>query len=123
MALRKGFHTVTPYLTTKDVNGLVEFTKRAFGAIEMNRTEMGPGRVHTEIRIGDSMVMIGGGPEATPVTAMLLLYLDDVDTVYKRALSAGASTVLEPVDTPDGKRRGGVRDAFGNLWYFGKSRP
>lgn len=122
MALREGFHTVTPYLTTNNVEGLIKFTKRTFGAVETYRTEMGPGRVHVEIRIGDSMVMIGGGPDVTSVTAMLILYVHDVDAGYKRALDAGAVSVQEPVDTPDGERRGGVRDAFGNLWFFGKTK-
>ena len=119
MALREGFHTVTPYLTAKDVNGLVEFTKLAFGAVETFRAEMGPGHFHIEVRIGDSMVMIGGGPDVSPATGMIYLYVDDVNAAYKRALYAGATSIQEPGDTPDGERRGGVRDAFGNLWYFG----
>ena len=119
MALREGFHTVTPYITAKDVSGLVEFTKRAFGAVETHREEMGQDRFHVEVRIGDSMVMVGGGPDATPSTGMFLLYVDDVDATYKRALHTGATSVQEPNETPDGERRGGVRDAFGNLWYFG----
>jgi len=121
MAPREGFHTVTPYLTVKDVDGLVEFTKRAFGAVETHREEMGPGRFHVEVRIGDSMVMIGGGPDTNPVAGMLLLYVDDVDEVYSRAINSGASSVQEPADAPDGTRRGGVRDTFGNLWFFGNS--
>ena len=122
MALREGFHTVTPYLTSTNVNALVKFTEHAFGAIETHREEMGPGRFHVEIRIGDSMVMIGGSPDTTPVTGMLYLYVDNVDAAYKRALDAGATSVQEPRDTPDGERRGGVRDAFGNLWFFGQSK-
>jgi uncharacterized glyoxalase superfamily protein PhnB len=119
MALREGFHTVTPYLTAKDVNGLVEFTKLAFSAVETFRAEIGPGHFHIEVRIGDSMVMIGGGPDVSPATGMIYLYVDDVKAAYKRALYAGATSIQEPGDTPDGERRGGVRDAFGNLWYFG----
>jgi PhnB protein len=122
MALREGFHTVTPYLTTKNVDELVEFTKRAFGAVQLHRDAMGPGRFHVEIRIGDSMVMIGGSLDTTPVTGMLYLHVDNVDAAYKRALDAGASPVQEPKDTPDGHRRGGVRDEFGNLWFFGKPK-
>jgi PhnB protein len=121
MAPREGFHTVTPYLAAKDVSGLVEFTKRAFGAVETRREEMGPGRFHVEVRIGDSMMMIGGGPDATPSTGMFLLYVDDVDATYKRALHTGATSVQEPADTLDGARRGAVRDPFDNLWYFGNS--
>jgi PhnB protein len=119
MPMREGFHTVTPYLTAKDVNGLVDFTKRAFGAVETFRVEMGPGHFHIEVRIGDSMVMIGGGPDTKPATGMLYLYVEDVDAAFKRAIVSGATSVQQPNDAPDGVRRGGVSDAFGNLWYFG----
>ncbi len=114
--------TVTPYLTTKDVNGLVDFTKQAFDAVETSRVEMGPGHFHVEIRIGNSTVMIGGGPGAEAVTGMLYLDVGNVDTTHARALRAGAVSVQDPRDTPDGARRSGVRDAFGNLWYFGVNR-
>jgi len=117
--MREGFHTVTPYLTTRDPDGLIKFATQALGAVETNRVEMGPGRYHAEIRIGDSMIMIGGGPDVSPVTAMLFLYVDTVDALYKRALDAGATSVQEPANMPDGGRRAGVRDVFGNLWYFG----
>ncbi len=117
--MREGFHPVTPYLTTKDVDGLVAFTNRAFGATETLRAEMAPGRYHVEVRIGDSMVMIGGGPDVTPVTGMLFLYVADVDAAHTRAVQAGATSVANPADAPDGERRGGVRDPFGNLWYMG----
>jgi len=122
MALHEGFHTVTPYLTAKDVNGLVDFTKRAFGAVETFRVEMGPGHFHFEVRIGDSMVMIGGGPDTKPAAGMLYLSVEDVDAAYKRALTSGATSVQEPNDTPDGDRRGGVKDPYGNFWFFGKPK-
>ena len=122
MAQREGFHTITPYLTTNNVNGLVDFTKQAFGAVETFRVAMGPNRYHIEIRIGDSMVMIGGAPDAMPVTAMLYMAVDDVDASYKRALHAGAISLQEPANAPDGVRRGGVRDLFGNQWFFGSTK-
>lgn len=118
MAPRKGFHTVTPYLVTNDVDGLVAFVDHGLGAVQTSRAEMGPGRFHVEMQIGDSMVMIGGGPGSNPVTAMLLLYVDDVDALYHRALGAGAQSVQNPSDMRDGERRAGVEDAFGNSWYF-----
>jgi uncharacterized glyoxalase superfamily protein PhnB len=68
------------------------------------------------------MVMIGGGGGATPVTGMLLLYVDDVDATHAHAVKAGATSVRDPLDTPDGERRGGVQDPFGNLWYMGGPR-
>lgn len=121
MATHEGFHTVTPYLVSRDAEGLINFVQRAFGGVETHRVGMGPGMVHAEMRIGDSMIMVGGGPNASPTTAMLYLSSDDVDAAHNRAVQAGATSVQEPTNTPDGARRAGVRDAFGNQWYFGSS--
>src|SRR5207244_10538562 len=57
----KGFHAVTPYIVAADAPALIEFTKRVFNAEEMNRAIGSAGGVHAEVRIGDSMLMIGGG--------------------------------------------------------------
>ncbi|MFL5591537.1 MAG: VOC family protein [Ktedonobacteraceae bacterium] len=94
--------------------------KQAFGAAELLRTTGSAGGIHAEVRIGDSVVMIGGGGawsgEAIP--AAIYLYMDDVDAVYKRALQAGATSITEPEDQPFGDRLAGVKDAFGNVWYI-----
>ena len=64
--------------------------------------------------------MIGGGGawsgEAMP--AAIYLYMDDVDAVYKSALQAGATSIMEPEDQPYGDRVAGVKDAFGDVWYI-----
>ena len=82
--------------------------KQAFGATELMRTTGSAGGIHAEVRIGDSVVMIGGGGawsgEAMP--AAIYLYMDDVDAVYKRALQAGATSITEPEDQPYGDRVG-----------------
>src|SRR5438270_10798516 len=89
-----GFHTVTPYLMVQEAAQLIDFVKQAFGATELMRTTGSAGGIHAEVRIGDSVVMIGGGGawsgEAMP--AAIHLYMDDVDAVYKRALQAGENT-------------------------------
>jgi len=94
--------------------------KQAFGATELMRTTGSAGGIHAEVRIGDSVVMIGGGGawsgEAMPVA--IYLYMDDVDAVYKRALQAGATSITEPEDQPYGDRMAGVKDAFGDVWYI-----
>ncbi len=122
MPIREGFHTVTPYLTTHDPDGLVRFMTQAFGATETLRGAGGGGGVHLEVRVGDSMVMVGGltNPEATSQTGMFYLYVDDPDGWHARALEAGASSIMDPADMPDGERRGGARDPLGNLWFFGR---
>lgn len=112
-----GYHTVTPYLTVKGVAGLIDFLKQAFDAVETERLPGPDGKVgHAEVRIGDSVVMMGEAP-GEPMPAMLYLYVADADASYKRALEAGATSLMEPADQFYGDRSGGVKDPFGNCWY------
>jgi PhnB protein len=104
----KGYRTVTPYLVAQDGPALMEFVKNAFGA---------------EVRVGDSMLMIGGGIpgrefRSTANTHALHLYVPDCDAVYARALQAGATSIDEPRDQEYGERSGSVRDPAGNFWYI-----
>ena len=75
---REGFHTVTPYLTVKPAVELVDFVKQAFGAVESLRSTGSAGGLHCEVKIGDSMVMIGGGPAFDPRPTAIHLYTSDV---------------------------------------------
>ena len=114
---RPGFHTVTPYLVVDDLDRMIAFVKDAFGATEHYRTQGGGGGTHVEVRIGDSMVMIGG-PD-TPRHSMIFLYVEDVDNVYAAALQSGATSLMPPADDLFGEPRGaGVQDPCGNDWYF-----
>ena len=115
----QGHHSVTPYLIVSGAAGLVDFLKQAFGAEETERLAAPDGTVmHAEVRIGDSIIMIGeahGDFGAMP--SAVHLYVEDSDAMYQRALQAGATSVEEPRDQFWGDRLGGVRDAFGNLWW------
>lgn len=113
-----GFHTVSPYLMVQNAEGLVDFMKKVFGATETHRSIGSAGGLHIEVRIGDSMLMIGGVWEGQQYPAALYLYLDEVDAVYRRALEAGATSLSEPADQSYGDRYAGVRDAFGNTWFI-----
>jgi PhnB protein len=122
----KGFHTVTPYLVVEDAPAFIAFTARAFGAVETHRSTS-PGGIHAEVRIGDSIVMIGGGSEGHPLgrpamPTALHVYVEDVDAVYQRALESGASSIGAPVDQEYGERGGGVKDPFGNVWYIATAK-
>jgi uncharacterized glyoxalase superfamily protein PhnB len=113
-----GAHTVTPYLVVEGVPKLIDFLKQAFGAQELGRMA-GPngGVAHAEVKIGDSKVMMGepmGDWKAKPCS--LYLYVEDVDTVYQRAIQAGGTSVGEPKDQFYGDRTGGVIDPSGNYW-------
>jgi len=116
--IRAGFHTVTPYVMVREAPRLIDFVKQAFGAVELMRVKGSSGGIHAEVRIGNSMVMIGGAVTGEPMPAALYLYLDEVDVVYKHALQAGATSIMEPTDRPDGDRLAGVKDQFGNVWYL-----
>jgi len=119
----RGFRTVTPYMIAKDGPALLEFAKQAFGAEETFRAVGPAGGLHGEVRIGDSMVMMGGGIpgrefRAAANTHALHLYVTDCDAVYERALRAGATSIGEPRDQEYGERSGGVQDPAGNFWYI-----
>ena len=117
---REGFHTVTPYLIVKPAVELVDFVKQAFGAVESFRATGSAGGLHCEVKIGDSVVMIGGGPTFEPRPAAIHLYVSDVDEVYARAVAAGATSLAAPSDQEYGERVAGLKDIGGNEWYIAK---
>jgi PhnB protein len=112
------------YLTTRNAEGLIHFIEDGIGGTPGFRETDPAGRiVHAEMRIADSVVMLGETPPGRPdFSAMLHLYVDDADAAYERALRAGARSVREPTDQSDGDRRGGVRDPYGNEWWFTRAR-
>jgi PhnB protein len=114
-SIPEGFHTVTPYLAIKDARAFIEFTKQAFGATETSYHDLGGGHVHAEIKIGDSMIMVG---QTEPLAAQIFLYVEDVDATYARAVKAGASSVEAPNDKPYGDRSGWVVDGHGITWFI-----
>ncbi|MGO4883948.1 MAG: VOC family protein [Bryobacteraceae bacterium] len=120
-AIRPGFHTITPYVTVLEADGLIDFVKRAFGAVELHRSSGSGGGFHAEVRIGDSITMIGGGSafRGTPTPTMLQYYVPDVDVVFARAVTAGARVEME-LNENHGDRYGTVRDPFGNYWIIGR---
>jgi PhnB protein len=80
--------------------------------------------VHRELRIGDSMLMVGESARRSVVPVRpraYHLYVEDVDATYARALAAGATSLGEPADRPYGERSGFVQDAMGNYWYIARS--
>ena len=119
----RGFHTLTPYLIAQDAAGLIDFVKQTFGAEEKFRAIGSAGGIHSEVRLGDSMLMMGGGGpglsfrgESQPMA--FHVYVEDTDAVYQRALAAGAVPIQPPADQVYGERSGGVKDLAGNNWYI-----
>jgi PhnB protein len=119
-AVPEGYHTVTPYLVVDNAKGLMEFLKNAFDANIRAVMDRDDGRVmHAEVSIGDSIIMISDTMEGMQAqTAMLYLYLDDVDSVFQKALQAKGTSVREPKDEFYGDRSGAVRDEWGNMWWI-----
>ena len=115
-----GFHTITPYFAVPGAPGLITFLKEAFGAEEIERHTMPDGRLmNAELRIGDSMVMLGEAPQGhKPMSAMLYMYVPDADAVYRRAMQAGAKSVRAMADESYGDRVGAVEDPCGNQWWI-----
>jgi PhnB protein len=121
-----GHHTVTPYLIVQGAAKALEFYKKAFGATETCRMPGPGGKVmHAEIKIGDSPVMLADefpemdarGPQAlggTPVG--LCIYVENVDALFDRAVTAGAKVLRPVVDQFYGDRSGTVADPFGHKW-------
>ncbi|HEY7579016.1 MAG TPA: VOC family protein [Acetobacteraceae bacterium] len=116
----EGYHSLTPYLVVEGAGRLIEFLEEVFDAEQKERLPA-PGDLvgHAELRIGDSVVMLGDARGSyTPMPAMLYVYVEDVDATYQRALAAGATQVQPPADQFYGDRSGGVKDPCGNLWWI-----
>lgn len=120
-----GFRTITPFIIHGKAPELVDFLKTTFGAEELKRNTAGEAYgFYSELRIGDTVIMIGGGTAARRgnLPSALHVYVEDCDATYRRALDAGAVTLMgatgEPSDRPYGERSAFVQDAFGNYWYI-----
>jgi len=122
----EGYHTATPYLITKDAASAIEFYKKAFGATELMRFADPSGKVgHAEIKIGDSPIMLADefpemgfrSPQSfggSPIS--IVLYVEDVDTIFNRAIAAGAKELRPVKDQFYGDRSGTLEDPFGHVW-------
>ena len=114
----EGYHAVTPLLSVNGAARLIDFLKAAFGATELSRLSAENGTVmHAELKIGDSIVMLGEAMENCPaMPASLYLYVTDADATYRAALDAGGESLEEPTDQFWGDRVGFVKDFAGNRW-------
>jgi len=118
----EGYRTYTPYYVVDGAAEFIEFLKKAFGAEETFRMPAPGGRIgHAEVRIGNSMLMLAdASPPDHPVRQLNgLLYVNDVDAVFKTAVAAGAKGGRQPENMFYGDRMGGVTDKWGNEWMIG----
>jgi PhnB protein len=119
-------NAVIPHVMVDGAAAAIAFYAEAFGAEELFRIAQPDGRIlHAEIRIGDSLVMVGdadppfGAPSGSSATTVgLHVYVEDVDGRVARAVEAGAN-LLQPVqDMFYGDRAGMLQDPYGHVWVF-----
>jgi uncharacterized glyoxalase superfamily protein PhnB len=108
-----GWPAVIPRIAADDPKAVVEFIRDVFGAA---------GEYHSarpsELRIDDSLIMVGSTIEREAMPAFLYVYVRDADAAYRRAVELGAESLEEPQDMPYGDRRAMIRDPWGNKWQI-----
>lgn len=124
----EGYHSIQPYLHIRGAVQAIEFYKTAFGAQEVMRMPAPDGRIqHAELRFGDSIVMLADEhPEKgvySPAhfggaSSSMMLYVENCDAIYRKALAAGGKSLREPADQFYGDRTAGVEDPFGYSWWI-----
>jgi PhnB protein len=119
----RGYRMVTPYLVAQDANVVIDFVKKTFGGEEIFRAVGSAGGYHCEVRVEDSMLMIGGGGpglawKGESILGAFHVYVRDCNAAYQRALKAGGKSLAEPADQEYGERSGSVKDPAGNHWYI-----
>jgi PhnB protein len=121
-----GYHSVTPYLIISNAASAIDFYKRAFGAAERMRMGGPDGRVgHAELEFGNAVVMLADefqerghrSPKTLGgTTGSILIYVDDVDDVFDRAIRSGARELQPVTNQFYGDRSGSLEDPFGHQW-------
>jgi PhnB protein len=121
-----GYHSVTPYLIVRDAARAIDFYQKAFGAEPRVRMDGPGGKVmHAELKFGNSFLMLADemldmgfvGPQSLGGSSVsILLYVDDVDALFKQAVAAGASVSRPLEDQFYGDRSATLQDPFGHVW-------
>jgi PhnB protein len=121
----EGYHVITPYLYFDGAGEAIDWYKRAFGANERMRMTDPNGTVgHAELEFGDSVIMLADMPDRSAkklggTAASFVLYVQDVDSAFKRAIEAGATSKQPLEDKFYGDRMGTLVDPFGQEWSLG----
>jgi PhnB protein len=121
-----GYHTLTPYLIVKGAANALDYYKKAFAAKELLRMPGPDGAImHAEMQVGDSPIMLAdempGRPYRSPISyggtpVSLMLYVEDVDAFFSRAIAAGGKVQQAVQDQFYGDRTGTFEDPFGHVW-------
>ena len=119
-SLPDGYHSVNPYIVVEGVERFIDFLSQVFDGVEQGEREVRHDQTigHADVLIGDSLVMLTEASSEYPARpSVLFAYVDDVDTVFSKALNAGALPITEPSEQPWGDRVGGFHDPFENRWW------
>lgn len=120
MNIPPGFNTVTPYFFIKDAAKFVDFLVTGLGGTELLRHLRDDGQIaNAQVRLGTSTVMVSEStPQYPAMAASYYFYVADADAAMAQALAQGARLEMAVADMPYGDRQGGVRDAWGNIWWI-----
>lgn len=120
-----GYHSITPFIVVNEAAKAIEFYEQVFGATVLTRNDGPDGSVmHCEVQIGDSILQLADPnptwgmavPDPELITASLVLYVEDCDAVYAKAVEAGATVREEPSVFLTGDRYASIADPFGRRW-------
>jgi PhnB protein len=125
----EGFHAITPTLVFKDARKAITFYQEAFGAKELMAMPApdGKGVMHAELKVGDSTIMLSDERPEMPCRSAetlgtspvgFFLYVNDVDTAFKKAVEAGGKQEMPVQDMFWGDRAGSLKDPFGYNWMM-----
>lgn len=118
----RSYSSVSPYLIVSDADAVMDFLREAFGAVPLRRIDRPDGSLmHGEMRIDDSVVMLGEAEADAPwgpTPSHVHVYVPDVDEAFRRAVAAGAEAVQEPRRKDDPDRRAAVRGPSGHTWWI-----
>ncbi len=119
MKIPEGYQALMPYLILSNAHDFLAFAREAFNAKEKMTVNHEDGNLmHAELWFGESVLMIGGSSaEYPPNTSGMMIYVEDADSAYRKAIQLGAVSLMEPEDKEYG-RSCGVRDPWGNTWWI-----
>jgi PhnB protein len=118
-----GYHDVSSYIIVKNAINTIKFAEEVFNAIIVEKMEDRGEIIHAEFQIGDTIIMIGNGKDGSKLfPAMLYVYVENVDKTYKKALDAGANSIMKPQNQFYGDRCAAVEDSCGNQWWIATHR-
>ena len=116
------YNSVSPYFIIQGAQEFVDLLMKVFDAQELRRYTMPDGSImHAEIKIDDSVIMLGESSDNFPPIPMVMhVYVEDVDETFKRAIDAGCEIIEKPKQREgDPDRRATFKDFAGNLWSVG----